>query len=460
MLMLPRRVKVSRSEPKARALKPILPLLLATSVLVELFASTTQYPNQVNVIYSGIVLGVALMTTPAHSSFRRSFQKWILLPASYVVVFMIVSYYGVSFDASISNHVLYMPLWLVNFTSCFMVGYFFHERIYLRYLCQVCGVFGVASLVFAMFEWIDPDQTRIISGLDLPAATSVAVTSGDLFWTGILLFISFFSLKKTVVACTIGAVLAAFTLKKITKSPNFILSEKVRSQIDVQFSRLIKTISFAVLCIALLSIFSPYMFATVQRLLLEKEDIIRSSADAEAYRILRENFPFGIGYGTFGHLTRDTLQYATYTASGDRIDDGMSLHNTFMHIAVEGGLPIIVIVLFFYWNLGKVVRRLLLFDLSKPLAIILITWAIISVLFGLFNQLHATRYFFGIFAFAFGCYERYRIEHDLDNLIRARKAQRNGIRPALLQKTFNQPPVSQINDVSEIASIRNPSSRV
>src|SRR5205085_569801 len=140
------------------------------------------YPNQINVIYSLFVFVVALVTCPLKKPFRRVFYKWLMLPALYIATFFVVSYYGVSFEASVSNHLLYMPLWMVNYALWFMVGYFFDERIYLKYLYKIGGIFGVASLFCALMQWLDIEQTRVISGFDLSAGAAVAAAGGDVFW--------------------------------------------------------------------------------------------------------------------------------------------------------------------------------------------------------------------------------------------------------------------------------------
>ena len=61
-------------------------------------------------------------------------------------------------------------------------------------------------------------------------------------------------------------------------------------------------------------------------------------------------------------------------------------------------------------------RKFLALPVTKPLGIVLITWAVASIIYGVFNQLHATRFFFGVFAYSFGCYERYRREHQIDKV--------------------------------------------
>ena len=147
----------------------------------------------------------------------------------------------------------------------------------------------------------------------------------------------------------------------------------------------------------------------VDRLSNSSPDVIRLAAASEFVTLLQEYFPFGTGYYTFGYLTQGSIYYPTYTADGILLNDGISLHNTFMHFALEGGLPILVVITLLYWSFAKVLRRLYKFEGTRSLAIVLIAWAVVSIMFAMFQQFHGTRYFFGIIGYAFGAFDRYEL---------------------------------------------------
>jgi hypothetical protein len=259
-----------------------------------------------------------------------------------------------------------------------------------------------------MFGLIDPEQTRVISGVDLSLAMPISILFGDIFFSGIILVLSIFSIKKTVV---LGVLLSYFVVsyyKKKYEIKSFLNLVKVTLPIKKMFySKTIKIFLLVFLAGLLIILFSPFMLATIDRFAVNTDEV-RMSIATEFFNELFRNFPNGTGYYTFGYLTGDIIEYSSTTASGEILTDGVTLHNSLMHFALEGGLAILIIVFLLYKYYFKTIRFLLRWNEAKYLAIILICWFFVTTFYGMFQQYHATRYFFGIFGLAFGVYEKFK----------------------------------------------------
>lgn len=377
-------------------------LFLASTPLVELFAGTTPYVTYINLVYKLFVFAVGIFCVWGNASFKVSVARNLILPLMYVVVFTVTSWFGESFEYSVRYRVWFLPLLLVDFCSWYMAGYLLDDSTYAKYVYRIGALFAVSSLMLAGVGIIDADKTRVIYGVDVPIALAAAVMSSSVFFSGILVLAALSSLKKTVVLCAGVGLLVPLLLKLFVKAKNWPRPKNAILSIGGGGMLL------ALIALPLAQTFLPFMMATLERLSYEREDVLRLAMAAEYLRLLDEHFPNGIGYYMFGYMTADTLPYTTYTADGTELNDGMSLHNTFMHFTLEGGLPILAIVGLLYWKLGARLRKLFSFGPAKGIAILITAWAMIGIVYGLFNQFHATRYFFAIFGFAFGCYEKYR----------------------------------------------------
>ncbi|HEX7754828.1 MAG TPA: hypothetical protein VF421_05785 [Niabella sp.] len=399
-----------------------LPAFLAFSLVVELLAGITSIPNHINVGYNLFIFILGILTCGFTVSDVKSYLKWLCLPAAYIITFIIVSYYGVNFAYSVKYHVLYMPFGLAEFSSWYMVGYFFHERQSFKIFYKVATFFGLGSMLLVLVGLVDPELTRAIYGLDLPIAMPLTVLFGDIIFGGLIIIISVFSIKKTVVLCTAIGLILPLLLKKSGKVNDvFGVVKHVyqRKRSILPMSKGVKTVLLVTLGAVLITVFFSYMIATITRF-SANEDVVRGAIALEFLNQLFSHFPAGTGFYTFGYLTSDVIEYWTFTASGDLVNgDGVALHNTFMHFALEGGLPIIIIVIIFYRNFFRAIRFLYRYRPAKGLAIVLISWCVISIVYGMFQQLHGTRYFLGIFGFAFGAYERYKRQVKAEKLILA-----------------------------------------
>jgi hypothetical protein len=373
-----------------------------------MIANLTLFPNQIIALYSFFlfVYGISLASFKGYDIIM--YLKWLFLPSLYVLIFIIVSYLGVNFDFSVKYHVLYLPLNLINFSVWYFLGRFYDVKSFMTTFYRTVSYYGIAVLFLAMFGLIDPEQTRVISGVDLSLAMPISILFGDIFFSGIILVLSIFSIKKTVV---LGVLLSYFVVsyyKKKYEIKSFLNLVKVTLPIKKMFySKTIKIFLLVFLAGLLIILFSPFMLATIDRFAVNTDEV-RMSIATEFFNELFRNFPNGTGYYTFGYLTGDIIEYSSTTASGEILTDGVTLHNSLMHFALEGGLAILIIVFLLYKYYFKTIRFLLRWNEAKYLAIILICWFFVTTFYGMFQQYHATRYFFGIFGLAFGVYEKFK----------------------------------------------------
>lgn len=378
---------------------------IACAPFPSLIGSLLGFPTHVSLLWYAIQLFLAVHLLPLKVSFLERLASRAVIPSLYAVAFIVASYFGASFAESQKYRVLWLPLMLIDFAAWYSVGYFVKEQKFLRYFTVSACAFAAISLALSAIT----TQERVLSGPDVPFAISPAVMMSSTALVIFLLLASFASLKKTVVACS----MAAFAYCYLTNKFSRYRWEKYKSRIRITgIDPLIKWLIGSVVSLAVLAIVAvqaqPLMTATVDRVTSEGgEDTLRLAAIVEFLYLLPLHWPQGAGYYTFGFLTADTINFTTVTADGD-ILYGMSLHNSFMHWILEGGLSIVVIVCIMAWAYYRAVRRLRQWPEAIPLARILMGWAVVGVVYGMFNQFHATQYFFGMIGYAAGCLDRYR----------------------------------------------------
>lgn len=375
-------------------LKNVFVFLWSITPLIDLFANTTNFPNQIVVIYSFCIFVLGILILPVSFNFFVKLIKWLSLPIIYVISFIIISFISPNFDNSVRNNLLYLPLGLFNFINWFFIGYFFHESLFLKYLCIAVFVYSVLSIVFALTGAIDPDLTRIISGLDIPLAIVSAFYLEDFFILNLLMVFTFVSIQKTVIITSLfGYIFAKIYFIRNTLKKVFLMKK-------IQFFFI-----SALIILPFLYYLLPFVSSTIGRF-TEGEDLIRLQIFTLAFELLNENFPMGIGYNNFMVLSRDSIPYSTFTLSGEQID-GVALHNSFLHFALEGGLLILCIVLLLFYFYVKCALKLNLIVPGSNIGRLLLVFLVVVSLFGLVHQFHGTRYFWGVFALCFSIYERY-----------------------------------------------------
>lgn len=390
--------------------------LMAAAPIVELLAGTSLLVTYILYSYSIVLLIAALNAAPNLPRFWIPARRWLLLPAIYVAVFMVTTYFGANFEYSIRYRVLMMPFMLIDFFAWYTVAYCVDERRFARAVTLAYVSFAVAAIAFARIGLIDAEATRVIYGPDVPFALVASSMSSMVVASAVLLTAALASLKKTVVICALIGFVLVLLAKRQWPMPGW-------PRRSVTLSGVIRGTVLALFAMpALMPLALPYLEQTIERFMLDGEDVMRLAMASEFVRLLAENFPRGTGYYTFGYLTQDTLPYTTYTADGTELQDGMSLHNTPMHIMLEGGLPITLIALALYLRAFGVLRRMHRHPPSRGAATMIFAWLVVCGVYGMFNQLHGSRYFFGVLGFAFGCYQRHLQEAYAQRAITTRTA--------------------------------------
>jgi hypothetical protein len=373
--------------------------ILASSPVVELAGTAVQLPTHANLIWRAVVLLAAMLLLRLQVRVLERLLIRMVLPTLYVVVFIGVSYFGVAPEYSIHFRVLWLPLLLFDFIAWYLVAYFVDEKVFFKYLAIGTCVFGFFSVALAQADFLV--LGRVISGPDVSMAVAPAVMLQSTWLVGALMLFSVASLKKTVVACSLAAAAYAY-MRKWIKGERY-------PQEQIGIDPLLRIVLASVLTISLIGImlasYLPLIQMTMTRIFNDEEDVLRLAAVAEFVRLTGEFFPAGTGYYTFPYLTQDTIPYTSETLSG-AVYHGMPLHNTYMHYALEGGALITLII--GVMHVQYIVTMSRLRDYSRPLVNVLVSWLLISFIFGMLQQWHAYRYFFGMFGFALGALDRYR----------------------------------------------------
>lgn len=373
--------------------------LLAAAPLIELVGSATGYPTHASLLVRALLLAGISSFIANSRRFAISLGLRLILPTLYVVSFIAVSYYGVNWNFSVLNRVLWLPLILIDFVSWYCVAYYAQDHRYFRYFGFCVALFGLISLALAQTGIIDPEETRVIFGPDVPMAVAPAVFASGTFLTGILLALSLLSLKKTVVACAFVAFLCALIGKLLCRRNPWPKPKPLITGIPVEIKWLVGAVMGVAALTAVIIVGYPYISATLGRISGDGEDVLRLAAAYEFVQLVGEYWPQGTGFYTFGWLSADDIPFFSTTLSGEVLE-GMPLHNTYMHYILEGGLVVCIVMLLLHISYFRVIFKL--YKGNRQVAIALISWMLIAVIFGMFQQWHAWRYFFGIFGYAAG----------------------------------------------------------
>ena len=373
--------------------------LIALWPSVGLLATNSIYITYINFFYLVFLFVYALRIAAWRQNFWKIFASSSVLFCLYIIFFMITTFLGVDHNYSMLLKYYTMPISLTSVLIFFVAGYYFDERLFVKEFVALVSLYTLLSIGAVATNLVDFSQTRIIAGLDVPLAIAAAAIYSQFVLMFVLLIGSIVSLKKTVIICSIIGLLPLLFLKR-----NETLI-KVKKKLNI------KRVMLALLVIVSLIIFastiSELLEATLTRVMVEGvEDKNRLVQLNEYLRLLGEYFPRGTGYYTFGSLTMESIPYETLNADGS-VFYGVSLHNTIMHITLEGGLAVSAIAFALYWKSFRAVRYLYKFSQSRNLAVLLYSWLFVSITYGFFNQLHSQVYFFGILAYIFGAHARY-----------------------------------------------------
>jgi hypothetical protein len=364
----------------------------------SLLISLTPFSSQLNLIYQLILFVLCLFLTYNNKAFWRKLIYILILPTLYISFFLVITYFGVDLTYSLKNRFYFITLDLVTFFLFYSAGNLYDIKVISSLFVKYNLVFVIISLFIGYLsaQLNGISQIRVISGLDIPFAISFALfNNSGFFYIFIFLIGALSSIKKTLIITSLLPFIILFFFKK-KNTQEFRLNKKDKNSNKILFL-------FIPIFIFLTPLIIQFINATFLRLFDDQEDVYRLMQISEFVRLLKIHFPFGTGISTFGSLTKDTIPYNTFTSSGD-ILDGMSLHNTPMHVLLEGGLIITILYLMLYYKSIK--RAYMLFKNKKTSSIGLLFFnlLIVSFVFGLFNQLHGQLYYFGLFGFITGTY--------------------------------------------------------
>lgn len=379
-------------------------LLWVLTPLLTVLASKTTYPNQIYVCYELLEVGLCALFFRQFVTLVRSQLKWLTVLLLYAVVFIIVSYYGVDFPTSVEYGVFYLPLIVVlEFFAAYSVGYLFDERRTFKYLMGA----ALALMAYTLLQiQLSPDADRFVSSLSLPMSIPVFIYSGQALLAFVCMIVLLLSLKKTIVVTGGVSLAIAYVLKP------YVQPGRSLGKTSVTRTRLLATLLTSLLLLVasgvILAGYSAYLSGTIARF-SEEEDVSRSSIALYSVVLLAQHFPQGIGW--FGFLSQSigVISYDVIDARGD-LHSGANLHSSYMTWALEGGAPIVLIILYLFWKLFGVIRSFFRTKSTRVLGATLLIWLLSGMIYGAFQQWHSSGTFWGLFGFAFGCYERYRAQ--------------------------------------------------
>lgn len=381
-------------------------------LVVFLSVRYTPFPNQLDFIYGFLLALLAFFVFKDSIKIIIIQLKWLALVLGYALIFIIVSIFGVDFEASVKEYfVLYLPLIVaLNFPVAFAIGFKFHERVVFNYMILAWTI-TLAYLFFDYFLFPFPEDRLITISLDQAMIAPLATFLGSPMVALSAFVLLLISTKKTTTVIALIALGGAYWIKKRNKLG--VNSASKKANINSVVIRLFRNVLIAAGVVVFLVYFSQNAQVTVDRLLhsssesLEEDDPNRVLIALTSYRLLQENFPYGIGWGGFTSISKNELNYNTYAANGE-IVSGANLHNSYMTWALEGGLPIVVIMIILFYYLFRAIRFFLRDERSKLLGYVTLIWLLQGMLFGMFHQWHSTLPFWMLFGFTFGCYERYK----------------------------------------------------
>jgi hypothetical protein len=378
-------------------------LWVATPLVVNL-AQMTAYPNQIYILYEIFEICLAAVILKRFVQAVRIQLKWVAVLLLYSLTFIVVSYYGVDFDTSIEYGVYYQPLVIVlEFSVAFIIGYLFDERRTFKYL----RLFAFVLMAYTLLDIeLEPDRSRFVTNLNIPMAIPLFVFARQGFFALLAVLVLLLSLKKTIVACGLLSLALAYLLRSYVLRRETSTGAR-RRLTPARLIAAIATVTFVFAATAFIMLrFSTNLSATMARF-SEPEDTSRAAIAAYSLILLVQNFPYGIGWFGFLYMSIGVIRYDVTDARGE-VRPGAPLHNSYMTWALEGGLPVVLIVTFLFWHFLRTIRRLLRHEESALIGATALIWLLSGMLFGAFQQWHSSATFWLLFGFVFGSYERYR----------------------------------------------------
>lgn len=376
-------------------------ILWVVTPLVNAVAVKTWYPNQIIVGYELLQVCLAFILFRDYVGVILAQAKWIVVLLLYAGTFIVVSYYGVDFATSVEYFVLYMPFLIVlPFMVAFTIGYIYAEERTFAYMMAV----GPLLLLETLLEMqLYPEQTRFASTLNIPMVIPIYVFSGQALLALVCFIVLLMSFKKTLAVIGLISLVMAFLLTGFVSrggAPRRAASGRQSVAVTIATTAVLLTATtFMVME------YATNITGTVGRF-SEPEDISRAAITYYSLLLLAQHFPWGIGWLGFLSLSIGLIPYDTTDQRGV-VHSGANLHNSYMTWALEGGAPILLIVIYLFWKLIGVIRSFLRRREQRLLGATLLIWLLGGMIFGAFGQWHMTDTFWQLFGFAFGCYARY-----------------------------------------------------
>ena len=231
----------------------------------------------------------------------------------------------------------------------------------------------------------------------------IYVFSGHTLLALVCVIVLLMSLQKTLLVIGMASIAMAFLLRGfVWRGRAAVRAASGRQGVAVTVA------TTAVLLTATTFMLMEYLSnitGTVGRF-SEPEDISRAAITYYSLLLLAQHFPLGIGWVGFLSLSIGLIPYDTTDPRGE-VHSGANLHNSYMTWALEGGAPILLIVLYLFWKLIGVIRSFLRRGEQRLLGATLLIWLLGGMIFGAYHQWHMTDTFWQLFGFAFGCYARY-----------------------------------------------------
>ncbi len=136
----------------------------------------------------------------------------------------------------------------------------------------------------------------------------------------------------------------------------------------------------------------------------EATDEVRAEIFRYANELIEDHYVFGIGYMNFMPYYASEHQTQDFVTASGRTLAGTSVHNMYQAWLVEGGIPLIVIMLLSVLKYFKILRqkiKLSTTDNEKLLYKTLIVAMIQLLVTGIYHQVHQTQQFWMMFGFVY-----------------------------------------------------------
>lgn len=368
------------------------------------------YPNHIRLglALATVILATMVLTVRGGNFNWGRLMLFCAIPVVYSASLIGASYFGGDFQYSV-KHLLYaVPAFgVLEFAGWFLIGAAFSFRQALT--AQVMAAAALGSHMLWMLV-SGADNSRLLGGLEFAGGASAGAVSG--FWpiSIVLLLLPFFSMKKIAIAATgigwlfsLAAMLWLHGRKPIVRPIiMFAIVAVIFTPAALQQARLLLAQVAPSVQTSTPSIQGEAIDAmgrTLDR--FAENDPTRDFLDEYSAELLAENFPRGIGYFSFERMSADKISYTTFTADSEALT-GVSLHNTYVFLLLEGGALTALVILVAYGAAAATLWKLAHKEGYRGWAAFLLGWTAACMVYAYAHQLHETPYLFGLIGMIFG----------------------------------------------------------